>query len=235
MQINRSSFFGNIPPVVKNLLIINILCWFAQISLASKVIDLNYYCGLHYWNAKMFNPAQLISYMFFHGNIMHLFFNMFGLYMFGRILEQVLGSRKFLFYYLFCGIGAAIIQELMWSYNLIPIVEQVNSELSKGAPIELLQQKELFLNQFVTIGASGAIFGLLIAFGMLFPEQPMFLMFLPIPIKAKYFVIGYAVIELVFGVGNFSFDNVAHFAHLGGMLFGFLLILYWKKKHKIFF
>lgn len=229
MLARNSSFLGNLPPVTKNILIINVLCWFAQITLANK-IDLNYYCGMHYWNSSMFNPAQMLSYMFFHANFMHLFFNMFGLYMFGKILEHVLGAQKFLIYYIACGLGAAIIQQLMWSIELVPLVEQVNAELSRGGDLTLLTQKELYLNQFVTIGASGSVFGLLLAFGMLFPEQPMYLMFLPIPIKAKYFVIGYAAIELFFGVGNFQFDNIAHFAHLGGMLIGFFLILYWKKK-----
>lgn len=232
MLANNGSFLSNIPPVVRNLLIINILCWFAQITLANK-IDLSYYCGMHYWGSDMFNPAQMLSYMFLHStqSFMHLLFNMFGLYMFGKILEQVLGSRKFLTYYLICGLGAAIVQQLMWSIDLIPLVSQVNAELSRGGAVELLAQKDLYLNQFITIGASGSIFGLLLAFGMLFPNQPMYLIFLPmVPIKAKYFVIGYALIELVFGVGNFSFDNIAHFAHLGGMLFGFFVILYWKKK-----
>lgn len=229
MLARNSSFLGNISPVVRNLLIINVLCWFAQISLANK-IDLNYYCGMHYWNADMFNPAQMLSYMFFHANFMHLFFNMFGLFMFGKILEQVLGAKKFLTYYIACGLGAGLIQQLMWSVDLVPLVEQVNAELSSGASVDLLKQKEHYLNQFVTIGASGSVFGLLLAFGMLFPNQPMYLMFLPIPIKAKYFVIGYAAIELIFGVGNFRFDNIAHFAHLGGMLIGFILIWYWKKR-----
>jgi membrane associated rhomboid family serine protease len=178
----------------------------------------------------MFNPAQMITYMFLHANFWHLFFNMFGLYMFGRILEEVLGPKRFLFYYFITGLGAAIVQQLMWTIEIHPIIESVNAQLGNGAAADLLAQKEMFLNQFITIGASGAVFGLLLAFGMMFPDQPLFLMFIPIPIKAKYFVIGYAVFELVFGVGNFSFDNVAHFAHLGGMLFGFFVLLYWRKK-----
>lgn len=226
---SNSSFLGNIPPVVKNLLIINILFWFASFTLASR-LNLDYYLGLHYWGASMFNPAQMITYMFLHANFWHLFFNMFGLYMFGRILEEVLGPKRFLFYYFITGLGAAIVQQLMWTIEIHPIIESVNAQLGNGAAADLLAQKEMFLNQFITIGASGAVFGLLLAFGMMFPDQPLFLMFIPIPIKAKYFVIGYAVFELVFGVGNFSFDNVAHFAHLGGMLFGFFVLLYWRKK-----
>lgn len=221
---------GNLTPVVKNLLIINLLLWLAGITFVHYSIDLNTYLGLHYWSANSFNPVQFITYMFMHANFMHLFFNMLGLYMFGVVLEQVLGPKKFLFYYFVTGIGAAIVQELTWTINILPVIEQVNTALSHGASANLIEQKNMFLNQFVTIGASGAVFGLLLAFGMLFPEQPVFLIFLPIPIKAKYFVPIYALIELVLGVGNFSFDNIAHFAHLGGMLFGFFVLLYWKKR-----
>ncbi len=229
MLQSKNNFLGNIPPITKNLLLFNILGWLAQITFIHK-FNINYNLGLHYWGAESFYPFQFITYMFLHANITHLFFNMFGLYMFGRILEQYLGPKKFLTYYFITGIGAAIIQQATWSIDLIPLAKQINIELSNGAPIELLAQKNNFFNQFVTIGASGSVFGLLLAFGMLFPEQPLYLMFIPIPIKAKYFVIGYAVIELTSGVANFSFDNIAHFAHLGGMLFGFFLILYWKKQ-----
>ena len=229
MLQRQASFLGNIPPITKNLLIINVLCWLANITFIHK-FNINYNLGLHYWDAEMFYPFQFISYMFLHANISHLFFNMFGLYMFGRVLEQYLGPKKFLTYYFVTGIGAAIIQQATWSIDLMPIAKQINFDLSNGAPIALLKQKELLFNQFVTIGASGSIFGLLLAFGMLFPNQPLYLMFIPVPVKAKYFVIGYAVIELFSGVSNFNFDNIAHFAHLGGMLFGVLLILYWKKQ-----
>lgn len=225
---NKSSFLGSIPPVVRNLLVINVLLWLATYTFAHK-IDLNAYLGMHYWQSEMFNPAQIITYMFMHANFSHLFFNMFGLWMFGRILENVLGPKRFLFYYITCGIGAAIVQQLFWYFEISPIVAQVSQEIAQGAPSNLLTQLKFFLNQHLTIGASGSVFGLLLAFGFLFPDQAIYLMFIPIPIKAKYFVVGYAVVELFFGVVRFSGDNVAHFAHLGGLVAGFLVLWYWRK------
>ena len=236
MMNSGRSFMGGIPAVTKNLLIINILMLLATTVFQSRGIDLNNLLGLHYWEASKFNVAQLITYMFLHDGFSHLFFNMFSLWMFGRILEQVFGPRRFLFYYISCGIGAAIVQELVWTFSwesTFALVDSNGFVAMKGA--EAIDygirhgMMDGFFNSMLTIGASGAVFGILLAFGMTFPNLPLYLMFIPIPIKAKWLVLGYGAIELFFGVSGFQ-GSVAHFAHLGGMIFGFLILLYWKKK-----
>lgn len=213
------------PTVTKNLLIINVLCFFGYIVAKRYGIDLNDMMGLHFFLASDFNPAQLITYMFMHANFQHIFFNMFAVWMFGRTLEHVWGPKRFLFYYILCGIGAGLIQEVVqyvdYAMNLSQY-EQVNIGIS------IIPMSE-YLNLLTTVGASGAVYAILLAFGMLFPNSEMFIFPLPMPIKAKYFVIGYAVLELVLGISGG--DGVAHFAHLGGMLFGFILIIYWRKKN----
>lgn len=218
---------NNLPTVTKNLLIINVLCFFGYLVAQRYGIDLNDTFGLHFFLASDFNLAQLVTYMFMHANFQHIFFNMFAVWMFGRTLEHVLGSKRFLTYYMVCGIGAGLVQELVqyiqyameWSHY-----DSVNTGLS------IIPMAE-FLNMMTTVGASGAVYGILLAFGMLFPETKMFVFPIPFPIKAKFFVIGYAVIELLAGFGS-SGDGVAHFAHLGGMIFGFVLIMYWRKKNR---
>ncbi len=213
------------PTVTKNLLIINVLCFFGYIVAKRYGIDLNDMMGLHFFLASDFNPAQLITYMFMHANFQHIFFNMFAVWMFGRTLEHVWGPKRFLFYYILCGIGAGLIQEAVqyvdYAMNLSQY-EQVNIGVATISMDE-------YLNLLTTVGASGAVYAILLAFGMLFPNSELFIFPLPMPIKAKYFVIGYAVLELVLGISGG--DGVAHFAHLGGMLFGFILIIYWRKKN----
>jgi len=190
-------------------------------------IDLSTYLGLHFFMADDFNPAQLISYMFMHGGFTHLFFNMFAVWMFGRILEQIWGPKKFLFYYIACGIGAGLIQELVqYIQYAVQLSAYDKVDLGEGMIVPMAQ----YLNLMNTVGASGAVYAILLAFGMLFPNERMFIIPIPFPIKAKYFVAGYAIIELMEGIANNPTDNVAHFAHLGGMIFGFILIMYWKKK-----
>ncbi|MFZ4454917.1 MAG: rhomboid family intramembrane serine protease [Bacteroidales bacterium] len=217
-----------IPPVTKNIIILNLLIWLASITLPKVIwtnfginFDLVELLGLHYFQASGFNPVQLVSYMFLHdtGSFAHVFFNMFSVYMFGRTIESTWGAKRFLTFYMVTGIGAGIIQELTWF-------------LALGSSYTQIAMYGDQLNNLITIGASGAVFGILLAFGMLYPNTPLFLMFIPIPIKAKYFVIFYGVTELFLGVSRFSGDNIAHFAHLGGMLFGFFLIRYWKNKDK---
>lgn len=242
-QMNRTSFFSMIPSVTKNLIIINFIVWLAMLILPQRLgIDFESFGGLHYWRASDFNPAQLITYMFMHstGSVAHLFFNMFTLFMFGVTLERTLGSMRFLLYYMSCGIGAAFAQEIVWALTwedtFVKIIANLNGvdfEVARNAINEALASgKDLpFLNALVTIGASGAVYGVLLAFGMLFPNRPLYLMFIPVPIKAKWMVIGYGVIELLIGLGTArgATDGVAHFAHLGGMIIGFFIILYWKK------
>ena len=216
---------NNLPTITKNLLIINVLCFFGAIVAQKNGINLNDYLGLHFFLADDFNPAQLITYMFMHANFQHIFFNMFAVWMFGRVLEQVWGPRRFLFYYILCGIGAGLVQEVVqfleytfsWSHY---------SGVDTGMGIISMDD---FLNQLNTVGASGAVYAILLAFGMLFPNSEMFVFPIPFPIKAKFFVMGYAALELLLGIGGH--DGIAHFAHLGGMLFGIFLILYWRKNN----
>lgn len=236
------SGFGFLPPVVKNLLIINGLFYLATVVLGNTMnIDLTDYLGLHYFISPHFATYQFVSYMFMHGSFSHILFNMFALWMFGSVLEQLWGPKKFLIYYMITGIGAALIQLLViyiqvYNLELSLTVDQIAQVRETG--FQILQNSQNFgdpimgklneLYNMTTIGASGSVFGLLLAFGMLFPNSLIYLYFF-IPIKAKWFVIIYGAIELFSGVYNTG-SNVAHFAHLGGMIFGFFLIVYWKKK-----
>lgn len=215
------------PTVTKNLIIINVLFYLGTIVAQSYGIDLANYLGLNFFMAEDFNPAQLITYMFMHGGFTHLFFNMFAVWMFGRILEQVWGPKRFLFYYILCGIGAGIIQEIVQFVEYQTVLSGYSMVQTFSGTIPMSE----YLNMMNTVGASGAVYAILLGFGMLFPNQQLFIFPLPFPIKAKYFVIGYALIELYSGFANNPNDNVAHFAHLGGMIFGFILIMYWKKKN----
>ena len=216
---------NNMPTVTKNLLIINVLCFFGYVVAKRYGIDLNDMFGLHFFLASDFNPAQLITYMFMHANFQHIFFNMFAVWMFGRTLEHVWGPKRFLFYYILCGMGAGLIQEAVqyidYAVNLSQY-DRVNTGIS------IISMDE-YLNLITTVGASGAVYAILLAFGMMFPNSPLFIFPLPMPVKAKYFVIGYAVLELLLGISGG--DGEAHFAHLGGMLFGVILIIYWRKKN----
>ena len=190
-------------------------------------IDVENLLGLHFFLASDFNLSQLISYMFMHANFQHIFFNMIAVWMFGRVLEQVWGPKRFLTYYLICGIGAGLIQELVQYLEYAFTLSNYDS-VNLGIAGGIIPMEE-YLNMMTTVGASGAVYGILLAFGMLFPNSQMFIFPLPFPIKAKYFVIGYAVLELFLGLGGG--DGVAHFANLGGMLFGLILIIYWRKKN----
>lgn len=216
----------NIPIITKNLLIINVLAYLATVVLEPRGIDLNQWGGLHFFMASDFHLFQFVTYQFLHGSFMHLFFNMFALWMFGGVVEHVWGSKKFIFYYIFCGIGAGICQEV------VQYVTYANEGLAAYEYVNITGYGSMavgdYLNQWCTIGASGAVYAILLAFGMTFPEDRIFIFPLPIPIKAKWFVIGYAAIEL-FSAMSSPGDGVAHMAHLGGMLFGFFLIRYWRK------
>ncbi len=244
MYRNGGSFFSVIPPVTKNLIIINFIIWLAMMLFPAKIGDVvMHYCGLHYFEASDFNLAQVFTYMFVHSTdgIAHLFFNMFTLFMFGITLERVLGGKRYLFFYLSCGIGAAIVQEIVWYFCwesiFVKPIANLNG-ISLSAAKEAIQEAVVmgydlpFLNSLVTVGASGAIYGVLLAFGMIFPNRPLYLMFIPVPIKAKWMVIGYGLIELALGLAS-ARDGVAHFAHLGGMIFGFLILWYWKRNGTI--
>lgn len=239
--------FLSIPPVTKNLLIINTLIFMAMWLVPSLGITLKSYGGLYYFTSDQFFPWQLVTYMFIHANFWHLFFNMFSLWMFGALIERTMGSPRFLGYYIGCGLGAALIQEgifalminhyaslfadpsavcemLRHSYYNTDTAYMLGVNMSDPAVINLIG-----LYHVSTVGASGAIYGILLAFGFLYPQMRIYLLFPPIPMKAATAVIVFAAIELLLGVYNSQADTVAHFAHLGGMLVGLLILLWWRK------
>ncbi len=220
--------FSFLPLVVKNLLIINGIMFLADIVLARFGIDLSGILGLHFFMASDFHPYQLLTYMFMHGNFAHLFFNMFALWMFGNTLENIWGPKRFLFFYILCGLGAGLLQEGVQYIEYVTKLSQYQTVNMGGSILPMSE----YLNYMTTVGASGAIYGLLLAFGMMFPNSLIYLYF-AIPIKAKWFVIGYAAIELLSGIFS-SGDQVAHFAHLGGMLVGLVILLIWKKKGSLY-
>ena len=234
-----------IPPVVKNLLIINILFFVATWVMQSKGIDLAFYLGAFYFDSPLFRIWQPISYMFMHGGFTHILFNMFALYMFGSVLENRWGAKKFLNFYLITGLGALALQLLVQSievYNITGSIVNhgaVTIDLAEGMAGTNLtgltrEQSQTLLGIYIgpMVGASGAIFGLLVAFGMLYPNVEMYIMFIPVAIKAKYIMPVYIVIELFLGVAKFQGDSVAHYAHLGGALLGFILVKIWKDKDR---
>jgi len=248
MNFGGGNFLSGLPEVVKNLLIINVLMLLATFVAFQAGIDLPEILGLHHWSSEVFRPHQLITYMFMHGGLAHLFFNMFALYMFGRVLEQVWGSKRFLIYYMVTGIGAGLLQLLVTEIRIMDLASQIDPELyevvlAEGHSIResgqnFVDHNAREINNLIntsTVGASGAVFGILLAFGMLFPNVRLMLLIPPIPMKAKYFVAIYGALELYLGIANNPSDNVAHFAHLGGMLFGFFLIRYWRKNTNEFF
>lgn len=281
--MNQESFrpggWSLLPPVIKNLLIINGIFFLATITFQNAFnIDLIDILGLHYFAADKFAPYQFITYMFMHGGFTHILFNMFALWMFGRVLENVWGPKRFIIYYLVTGIGAALVHYVVFYFEVRPVLQAIenfqsdpsipafkafiNSEHFQVLSYDIQNQfnqfrnefntvvaenqhralqlaidymgsyKQTFLNQPVVVGASGAVFGILLAFGMLFPNAVLYIYF-ALPIKAKYFVIIYGAIELYSGVADTG-GNVAHFAHLGGMLFGFIMLKYWKQKNKLY-
>ena len=274
-QQYKPTSFGFLPPVIKNLLIINVLFFLATIGLRNAFnIDLTDILGLHYFTSEKFQAYQIITYMFMHGGFSHMFFNMFALWMFGGVLERVWGGKRFLTYYLITGIGAAIIHYLIFYFQSAPVLDATAyfmanpslenfkefldssnfkivsttiasdfnvfvpkyNALANTNPSEALQLATDFMVQYrvdylnapVIVGASGAVYGLLLAFGMLFPNSMIYLYFF-IPMKAKWFVVIFGVLELVSGFMDRPGDSVAHFAHLGGMIFGYFLIVFWKK------
>ncbi|MDR0363530.1 MAG: rhomboid family intramembrane serine protease [Bacteroidales bacterium] len=219
--------FRILPPVVKNLLIINGLFFLATIALNGFGIDLTNALGLHFITAKSFHIYQLLTYQFMHGGFSHVFFNMFALWMFGSALENYWGGKRFLIYYLITGIGAGLTQELVWYIDLRDLLAS-SAEIVNMAGRHI--SKMQYIDRYITVGASGSVYGLLLAFGMLFPNVMIYIYFF-IPIRAKWFVIVFGVIELISGITSTGGD-IAHFAHLGGMIFGFLLIKFWQRQQK---
>ena len=227
--------FRNIPIVTRNLLIINVLVYLlaSVVELGGK--SLTDWGALHFFMASDFHVYQFITYQFLHGGFTHLFFNMFALWMFGCVIENVWGPKKFIFYYIFCGVGAGLCQEMV---QYISFAADGLTSLDPAQVLNVNGQRLMTVDQIMnlssTIGASGAVYGILLAFGMTFPNERIFIFPLPIPIKAKWFVAIYAIIEFVSAMSSVG-DGVAHMAHIGGMLFGFLLILYWRKRPNSYF
>ena len=213
------------PPVTKNLLIVNVLVFMATWVFERSGTDLTSLFGLHFFLASDFRVYQFLTYMFLHGGFTHILFNMFALWMFGSVMERVWGPKKFLFYYIVCGIGAGIIQELV-QYADYMIQGLAAYQYVNAGGVQMTT--DTYINLWTTIGASGAVYGILLAFGMIFPNERLFIIPFPFPIKAKWLVTGYVTLEL-FSAMSGPGDGVAHMAHLGGMLFGFLLIRYWQK------
>lgn len=253
----RMGEFQILPPVIKNLLIINALFFLADVVFEIKEIDLSEWLGLHYFGASDFAIWQPVTYMFMHGDFWHLFFNMFALWMFGAAIENYWGTKRFLIFYFVAGIGAALVYEI-WQYidftyvmhlqdcRWVELLKKTNHGYERVGALSV----DAFMNRARTVGASGAVYGLLLAFGMLFPNALLFLYFL-IPIKAKWFVIIFGGIEVLYCIfasggdyiaqpvydilsrgATYPIGGIAHIAHLGGMLFGLFLILYWKRKDK---
>ena len=245
--MNRYSgrFLSNTPPVTKNLIIINVVMLlvtmlFQQVSR----INLSAILGMFYFQSPYFQPWQIVTHMFMHGGFTHILFNMYALWIFGKTLESVWGSKRFLIYYLATGLGAAFFLQLVNYIQFAPDIAALKSaysvdRINHALLNEILQpgnQYYQIARELVrpTVGASGAVYGVLLAFGMLFPNTPLYIMFIPIPIKAKWLVIGFGALELFLGVTQ-SGGNIAHFAHLGGMIFGFILIKYWNKFTRNFY
>ena len=241
--------FAHIPPVVKNLLIINVIFYIATLMFGGPMMT--QVLGVHYFDSPDFRIWQIITYMFMHdfSSLFHIMFNMFALYTFGSTIEYTMGSKRFLNFYLITGLGALALQLLVQSIEVYNIsgsivnngsfmVNSLKRTISFNPDLISKDQASTLLGIYLTpmVGASGAIFGLLIAFGMLFPNAELFIMFIPVPVKAKYIIPVYVLLELFLGVKQFSGDSVAHFAHLGGALFGFILVKIWHlKRHDNFY
>ena len=224
----NTSPFANIPTVVKNLLIINIIFFIATIVFEKSGISLVEMLGVYYFNSPKFQIWQVVTYMFMHGSFAHIIFNMFALFTFGSTLEYTMGAKRFFNFYLITGLGALALQMLVQAIEVYSIMDSVTIDTTAVPlldPNKLRTLQEVYLSPMV--GASGAIFGLLIAFGMLYPNAELFILFIPAPLKAKYVIPVYVLIELFLGMASFNGDSVAHFAHLGGALFGFILIKFW--------
>jgi len=226
----RPGSFQMIPPVIKNLIIVNGLIWLAEMTLGSNISEWMFNMfALHDVHSQFFKPHQLITYLFLHDNhgFEHILFNMFALWMFGAVLENYWGAKRFLTFYMISGIGAAVAHLLVLYNETAPIA----AEALQYVPDDRVAFMASRGIDEATVGASGAIFGCLAAFGYLFPNSLIYLYFF-VPIKVKWFVLGYAAIELFSGVRASAGDNVAHWAHLGGGLVGLLLVIYWNRKNR---
>jgi membrane associated rhomboid family serine protease len=236
--------FKNMPIAVKNLLIINLLFFVSSIVFESAFqINLIHLLGMKYFGSVEFSPIQIFTHMFMHGGFSHILFNMFGLLMFGSVVERYIGTPKFLLLYLVAGLGAALSEQMYWGYQVFAIAEtyfpdaifqkEIMENLLGRIPMTPANN-ELALRMYVPmVGASGAVYGLLAAYAFFFPNSELMLIFFPFPIKAKYFVPGLMAIDLFMGVSNHSWDKIAHFAHFGGAVVGFVLVYLWRRNRRV--
>jgi len=243
------SLLRNIPTITKNLLIINVIFFVATFLFESRGIDLKQMLGMHYPSSQYFQPYQIFTHFFMHADLMHILFNMVGLVIMGSHLERMWGEKKYLFFYIVTALGAALLYALIQGvevYNLtgefFPEIEILNLEYVGNGLVTYNYEPsgdgyravtKIYLSN--SLGASGAVYGLLMAFALLFPNTEFMLLFPPIPIKAKWLALGLGVIALYSGIKNAQGDTVAHFAHLGGMLFGFILVKIWQKQRNNFY
>ncbi|MCO6494751.1 MAG: rhomboid family intramembrane serine protease [Bacteroidetes bacterium] len=228
--------FKNMPTAVKNIFIINIL-FFLGAWISQEVLHYNmtYELGMKYFGSVLFKPFQIFTHMFIHGSFSHILFNMFGLLMFGSMIERYIGTKRFLILYLMSGLGSALLEQSYWAYRVSDCVGNIYPD--KGLQHDVLNGFvsnsvcQDFIRWIATpmVGASGAIYGLLVAYGMFFPNSELMFIFIPYPIKAKYMIPGIILLDLFLGLSSFNWDNVAHFAHLGGALTGFILIKIWNQ------
>ena len=233
----RPTRFEVLPTIVKNLLIINGLLFLAQNTFAGPTSKFSFedYLALHAWQSELFQPWQLITHMFLHGDFGHIFGNMLALWMFGSILENLWGPKRFLLFYVLCGMGAAVIHLAILSFELMPLIHQYKDIVTSNYVHDATYDQ--FMNYYnkkvnvATLGASGAVFGILIAFVYLFPNTYIYIYFL-FPIKAKWLGILYFSYELIFAIRNSAGDNVARWAHVGGAVVGFILVYIWNRKNR---
>ncbi len=230
----RPGGFGYLPVVTKNIIIINVILYIATELLRSRGIDLVAYLGLHHHLASDFRPHQFITYIFMHGNLAHLAFNMFGVYIFGQVLEQVWGPKRYLNFYILTGLGAALAQYLILVYQVSQMRSMTEFTNHGSTPLVTDEMLSMLLNNNVIIGASGSLFGLLGAFGMLFPNRYIYLYFM-IPVKAKWMVTFYGLAELYSAIQNNPQDNVGHLAHIGGLIVGIVIVFFWRRDRNHFY
>ncbi|MEJ7586070.1 MAG: rhomboid family intramembrane serine protease [Ferruginibacter sp.] len=224
---NPGKRFQQTTPIVLNLIIINVLVFLAQMviggnQLNTPATDL---FALHHYKSTYFQPYQLVTYMFMHSGFFHLLFNMLALWMFGSMIERAWGPKRFLIFYFICGLGSAVFQLGSYAYDFWPIDHSILSS-------DDVEKYQSILRQAYTVGASGAIMGVLAAFGYLFPNMELLIIPIPVPIKAKWAITGMIALDVFGGVVKVEGDNIAHFAHIGGAVIGFLLVLYWNKMNK---
>ena len=223
--------FQRTTPIVLNLIILNALAYFAQVMFNGNDSINNVYdlFALHHYKSDEFRPYQIITHMFMHGSFFHLLFNMLALWMFGTTIEKVWGPKRFLIFYLICGIGAAFTQMGSYAFDY----HSMDQAISQGLlSVQQIWDYQMQLRMNATVGASGAIMGVLVAFGYLFPNTQLFVMPIPFPVKAKWAIMGFIAFDIFGGISRIPGDNIAHFAHVGGALVGFLVVLYWNKTSK---